>query len=301
MEKPGRNLLYVQAKEVNTGSGAMAVAAVRAPVSVFVPYPGYYAEMTFEAPNINEGETEQFVVGVINLGTNRLERVYTVIEVYDSAGKIKTLTSDTVSIDTNAQAQLRVSMASTGLKPGNYRAKATVYYDGGNTLEAEREFAIGTLYIQINDYTLEMEQGKLNKFEVDIENKWNALIPNVYGIINFEGVDVKTPSVDMTPMGTDKVFGYIDTANQAFGDHNVKITLHYADKTTVAEGKVKIVPAAGAQAAEEEKPSGLIELKLSLTTILIAVIVLLVIIDVIWVVAKNRSQGQPDQKIKRRK
>jgi hypothetical protein len=146
-----------------------------------------------------------------------------------------------------------------------------------------------------------MEQGKLNKFEVDIENKWNALIPNVYGIISFEGEDVKTASVDLTALGKDKVFGYIDTANQAFGDHDINMTIHYAEKTTFADGKVKIVPqVAGQEAPEEEKPSGMIQL--SWTAVLIAVIVLLVIIDIVWLVSKNRSQAQPEElKTRRRK
>jgi hypothetical protein len=300
LEKPGPNSLYVQAKEINSQSGAVALAAVRAPVIISMPYPGYYAEMSLDAPNINEGETQEFLVKVTNLGTNRLERVYAVIELYDSAGKIKTLTTDTISMDPTAVSELKENMVSTGLKPGIYLAKATLYYDGGNTREAEKNFTIGTLYVQINRYTPEMEQGKLNKFEVEILNKWNALIPGVYGNISFEGTDVKTPSVDLQPLGTDKVFGYIDTANQAFGDHDIKIAIHYADKTTVTNGKVKIVPPEAQQVPEEEKPSGLIELKLSPTTLLIAVIVLLVVVDLVWLVVRNRSGSEEPKGRKRR-
>jgi hypothetical protein len=303
LEKPGRNVLYLQAKEMNTGSGAIAVAAVRVPVSTFVPYPGYYAEMTLEAPNINEGEVEEFALIVNNLGTNRLERVYGVIDVFDADGKIKTLTTDTVAMDPGTQTRLAKKMDTKGLKPGIYRAEATLYFDGGNTREAEREFTIGTLYVKVNSYTPEMEQGKLNKFEVDIENMWNALIPNVYGVLSFEGEDIKTASVDLLALGKDKVFGYIDTTNQAFGDHDIKITLHYADKTTVADGKVRIVPEATEQAPEEEKPSGFIELRLTPTTLMIAVIILLVVIDAIWLVSKNRAQSRPEEepKTKRKK
>jgi hypothetical protein len=289
MQKPGKNIAYLQAKEINPNPNAVAaIAAVRVPIVVNVPYPGYFADMNFEAPNANVGEPVDFKLTVRNLGTSDLSNVYGVIDVYEGSRRIKRLTTDSQAIAPNAGAELFARMATAGIEPGMYNATATLYYDGGNSLTKSEPFNIGTLYVQISNYTSEVEQGKISRFDIEIKSEWNNPIDNVYGTILFEGTEVKTPSCTLTAMGTNTVSGYIDTANQAYGDHDVKLTLYYSDKTTVEDGKVKLVPPNVAKEPEKEAPKAAFDLKLTPTVILIIAIAILVLVDINWLVLRKR-------------
>jgi len=293
---PGKNRGYVAAKEINSNPNEVsALAEIRAPIVVNVPYPGYYAVMALVASNINEGEPENFQIVVTNLGTNKLENVYGAIDVYEGNTKIKSLTTNTKQIDPNTHEELDTVMSTVGIKPGIFKAVATVYYDGGNTLTQNASFNIGTLYVQVNNYTQELDQGGIKKFDMDIESRWNTAIDNVYATLTFEGADVQTASYSLAPWEKKTLTGYIDTTNQPYGDHDIKMVVHYAGLTTIEDGKVKLVPPAPAKAPEQEKPSGL---KLTMTNILIAVIVLLVMIDLAWLVLKNR-RAEPAKRRKR--
>jgi hypothetical protein len=98
------------------------------------------------------------------------------------------------------------------------------------------------------------------------------------------------------------ISGYIDTANQGYGDHDIKMTIYYSDKTTVEDGKVSLVPPSAVQAPEIEEPKASTGLALSPTAILIIVIVILVLIDINWLVLKNRpSAGKSQAPVKGRK
>jgi hypothetical protein len=302
MLKPGKNIAYIQAKEINPNPRAMvALAAVRVPIVINVPYPGYYADMSFEAPNVNAGEPEDFKMIVTNLGTNDLANVHGTIDVYDGPSKIKSISTESQSLVSNARAEIITRMSTVGIKPGTYRAVATLYYDGGNTLTKESSFNIGTLYMQIDNYTSEIEQGKINRFDIEVESRWNNPIENVHGTIMFEGVEVQTPSHTFGPWEKKILSGYIDTANQAYGDHDIQMTVYYSDKTTVEDGKVRLVPPSAAKEPEKEEPKA-IDLKLTPTAILIIVIVILVLVDINWLVLRNRpAAGKAPAQVKGRK
>lgn len=300
MEKPGPNKGYITAKQYNPNpNGISTLASIRAPITVKVPYPGYYAELDFAAENINEDETEDFRLTVKNLGTNNLERVYATIEVYDESGKLKSLTTETRQMLSNTETTFEQPMSTSGMKPGEYRAVATLYYDGGNTIVKETTFNIGTLQILIDGYTEEIPQGGIRPVEVNIESKWNNNIENVYAMLLFEGSEVKTPSYTIGPLEKKTLTGYIDTSNQPFGEHDLKITVYYEDKTTIEDGKIKIVEPIPEESPEVQEPSGEIIIKINLTTILISIIVLLVVIDLAWVLLKNRRQEKPAERRKR--
>lgn len=291
LEKPGENRGHISAREINLNPSAIsALAEIRAPIVVKVPYPGYYAEMTFEPENVNEGEPEDFKLTVINLGTNQLERVYAVIDVYDDNSKLKSVTTDTRTMASNTQEIFETRMSTTGMKPGPYKAVATLYYDGGNTLTKEASFNIGTRYVQINGHSQEVEQGGIKKFDFEVESMWNSEIENVYGKIIFGGAEVQTAGYPLLPWEKKNLSGYIDTSNHPYGEHDVRLEVYYEGETTVKNSRFQIIPPIEeATPPETEQPTGELVIRFTTTTILISIIVLLVIIDLAWILLKHRG------------
>jgi len=294
IEKPGKHVLLVGAKELPTSpiGGVGGVAAIQAAIEVKVPYPGLYVEMELIAPNVNLGETVNFIVKVNNLGTDNINSARAVIDVYDEYSKIKTINTDEKSIASKTIAELYADMPTNAMKAGSYKAIATLYYDG-ETKTAEKDFNIGTLYVAINNFTKELEQDKINKFDIDIESRWNNKLGNVYGEVTINGVNVKTPSYELNPWEKKNITTYYDTTGITLGEYDATIILYYEDKTTTEGGKVYVVeeikkPTSETK-AEVEKPFK-INIEITPTTLLIAIIVILVVVDILWLVMRKKGK-----------
>lgn len=293
LEKPGKNVLWVGSLELLPGSRGGAVAtrtAIEAPIVFFVPYPGLYVESTFIAPNVNLGEVVEFTVNVNNLGTDDIQSAIATIDVYDDYSKLKSLSTNREAIATKASAMLYVDMSTTGMKAGAYKAVATLIYDG-EILKLEKIFNIGSLYVQINNYTKELKQEKINKFDIDIESRWNNLIEEVHGEVLIEDITAKTPTTELAPWQKKKITAYIDTAGMKLGEYDATITLFYDGKTTTETGKVYITEEIVVEEVEikEEQPLS-INFNITPTTILIAIIVLLVLVDIVWLIIRKKGK-----------
>ncbi len=284
IEKPGKNRIIIGAMEVPAGGGTVtAVTAIQTPIDVYVPYPGKYIEAGFDAPNVNINEVANFNVFVNNLGTDDLETVHTIVEVFDSANaKIGILQSEKVRIATKASLSFVLPFNTTGFKPGPYKAKATLFYDGDKK-NFDKSFKIGDLYIAIKSFPDSIFNGTINKFEIEIESGWNNKIENIYATIDIkrrDGISVieglKTPSIDMNPWENKKIAVYIDTKGLYAGEYIITVTLHYKDKTTISEQKLMIL--------EQEilSPKGF-QFN-SLTVVLISIVILLIIANAVWII-----------------
>jgi len=294
LDEPGDNKIFLKAQQMaSTNSGGIsAVTAIKAPIIIMVPYPGYYFKLQFEITPVNQGETINLLLKVHNLGTSKVQKAYAIFDVYEATTKIRSLTSDTKEILSTETGELSVFLPTEGIKPGTYNVIATFYYEAGSQL-AENTVNIGTLFVDIKDHTAQLEQGKINRFDVVIESRWNNQLQNVYSTIQLEGIEVKTPSDKLDPWEVKTQAGYIDTTNLAFGEHDVNLTVYYEGKTTSKIVKVDLIP--GTSPSEQEKPAGL-GLGLTPVAILIAIILILVLFDLGWLLVNKlraRKPGQP--------
>jgi hypothetical protein len=305
LQQPGPNRIYIKAKEMPiTNTGINALAAIRGSITINVPYPGYYFITSLSVFPVNQGETALIQLSALNRGTNPVYRAYVKIDIYETDGKtiMRSLTTETKEIATGQTELFDSYLPTTDIKPGSYNVVATFYHDGGSSV-LEGVLNVGTKYIEIKNYTTELEQGKINKFEVDVESRWNNPIKKVYSVIALEGALVKTPTDSINPWETKRQTAYIDTTNMAFGEYDANLTVIYGDTpdeelSTSRMIRVKVLPppAAPTSEPEQEKPTAL-DLKLTPVTILIIIIVVLVMFDLGWLlVGKLRESKKPDGK-----
>lgn len=291
IEKPGRHKLLVGALQLLDSSrgGVAGRGAIQAPVLIHVPYPGSYVEIRFVAPNVNVGEDVPFSIFVNNLGTDNINSVRGVIEIFDDNGKIKTLNTNELSLETKKGGELYVDMSTSGMKAGAYRALATVYYDG-KVISKEKKFNIGSLHVAINNHTTILEQGTINKFDIDVESRWNNELNDVYAEITIDEETVKTPNFKLTPWQKKKVTAYYDTSGMLLGDYDVEINLFYEDELTNAKGTVRVVEALVLPEEPKQEEPISINFDITPTTILIAIIVLLILVDIVWLVMRRKGK-----------
>lgn len=244
IEKPGPNKLYIGVREIKEGRGGIgARVAVEALIVVYVPYPGKYAEISFSVNNVNVGEPINFVVEVNNLGKEDIT-VKTDIEVYSAKNLIETLNLGSKFIKTQTKEIFTKQLNSSGYKAGKYKAIAIVDY--GKIIKEEKEFKIGTLFVNITNWTSEVRKGKINKFDIWIESFWNSGIDNIYANVNItsngESFDFfKTPSVSLKPWQKMMLQGYFNTEELDVGNYKANIILFYDGKTTKKTVDIKVI------------------------------------------------------------
>jgi hypothetical protein len=237
LERPGVHTLYVrvfESKNISNVGGVGGVASVRAPIIILVPYPGKYAESRFNVNNINEGQKTAYELEIRNLGTENL-RINAKIEVYDSEKKILTKEIDEISIKTKEVTTVNDFLETSDLAPGEYYATATLEY--GKTDLLNSSFKIGQFLIEVRDYDYQFETGKINRFNIEVENKWNAKIDSIYAevTISDEGKVVtsfKTISIDTPPWEIKNLTGFIDATNLESKRHIANINLFYANTSS---------------------------------------------------------------------
>lgn len=236
IEKPGKHRILVgvieQAEEQNATIGS--VAAVQAYIDVHVPYPGKYAEAEFSVSDINEGESAPYKLLIKNLGTDDFN-VAPVIEFYSDEEKVKTFFLENSLIKSKESKTFEGFFNTSDLKSGLYSVVAKMDY-GGQPLEIEKEFRVGTLFVNITDYSSKFVPGRINKFDIEIESLWNLEIENVYSEVSVTGEgdildSFRTPSVNLKPWEKTNLTGFFDAENVTEGKYKAAITVYYGNSS----------------------------------------------------------------------
>jgi len=241
LERPGVNTLYVgviESKEELKSGTVGGVAAIQAPIRVFVPYPGKYLDSKFQTLSINEGERASYILGLNNLGTENLNIAVT-LDVYSQEDPDTLLIHDILEpfyIQTKSSEELRGLFNTTAFVPGDYIAYATLNY--GKVTYLNSSFSIGKQYVEITDYNYLFKPNTINPFEVVVQSKWNSEMNHVYADITltYEGMvveTIKTPSELLQPWEEKTLKGYFDATNLSAGRYLANIVVHYGEgKTT---------------------------------------------------------------------
>ena len=295
--RPGVHQLFVGAVETAsaTGGGVGVLTGSAGKIDVMFLYPGKYLEATLNVKDVEVNKPANFDVSAYNGGKEDINSVRAKIEVYGSENnKIATLYTEEKSIKSNARDTLHAQLDTSGLKSGEYKAIATVYYDGKEIKTNEARFKIGSLEVRIIDHTKEVPAGKINPFDIKIESRWNNNIPDVYASVTIGKQTFQTPTTSIAPWETKTITGYFDTSSVRMGEYDVQIILYYSDKTAEVTGKVNVTePEEGIMPAPAVSTT---------TALLVIIIILLVIADIIYLAySKKKKQEELERYINSKK
>ncbi len=285
-DPPGKHRMYVAAREKPSPGAVNTIAAIRGFIEIDVPYPGYYAVLDIGVNDVNEGEPIYITVHVKNKGKLNISHATLQLSVLSDDKVIKTINSESFAIETNGGYAFQTTIPESELKPGIYKLKAGLFYEGEPREETE-EFRVGTFDVDIVNYTRKMFNNSINPFEIEVESRWNNRIDTVYmdlSIKNGSAVisSVKTPPFDLIPWQRRVSSFYWNTAGIPVGEYDLEIILHYDDETKTENRKIYIVEPLY---PEEEKPTIPIS-----TVILLVIAVLLVIFNIYFVLQRKKNK-----------
>ncbi len=244
IERPGKHRIMVGARQVFANQGGIGTGIVIfAPIQIFVPYPGKYAEISLNYNNVNVGEPVNFKLSVSSMGKEDIFASAS-IEIYSNQDKIAVLPLGSKSVKSQTTEVFETSFDTNETKPGEYSAIAIVDYQAA-TAKAENKFKIGFLYVNITNYTSKIIKESIKPFRIDIESLWNTRIENVFAEIyivrdNKNITDFLTPSISMNGFEQKTLSGYIDTEKLEADEYELLIKVRYVGEYTLHNGKLSV-------------------------------------------------------------
>jgi hypothetical protein len=187
---------------------------------------------------------------------------------------------------------LTQQLSTIGYLPGAYTAQATVFWDDNQT-KINSTFKIGTLSVKVNSYTKEFVKGAINKFDVEVESKWNKQIEQLSAELYINDTKVGRTSTETLPAWQKITLqGYFDATGYELGDYPARLITHFDGESAIEEFTASIVEAEAG--AGKESPG--IMIKLNTTTFLIILVVIIAAGNIIYFyLQKRKAKKQPEQ------
>lgn len=298
---PGKNALYIRVGEVSDNEGGIGTRLeVGALIVIKVPYPGKYADInSFSVDNVNENESVSFNTEVESLGNEPVD-VTADIDVYSNNKLFENIFLGSKTILNQAKDSFS-KVSDKSYKPGIYNATLTVDYgDENRILKSDVVFKVGTMLVDIVDWTSKINKSGIRAFNIEVESKWNNDIKDIHAEVNVtnkNGTSVdffKTPSVELKKWEKKTLNGFFNAENLEEGKYKAKIELFYEDKVIEKIVDLKVL--------ELEKPFFDKKMILIISSIaaLITIIILLVI-AVIYFYLKSRKTSNEQRRKNGRK
>lgn len=245
IDKPGNYRIYIAAAEKIDSAGVIGSRAqVRGVIGVFVPYEGKYIEPLLNIPNANVDEKINVGLNLKNKGT--LDALVSAnVKISDFIGnEMASLSFGSEEVKSFGEKKISQELDTKGWKPSTYYAKTDINYDGPK-IDANATFNIGSLFVEVINYTDEIIKEGIQKYYINIKNGWNGNLGEVFADVNISnnmgGIIFRTPSVSLRAWSEVILEGFLDTSNLELGSHDVEIVLYYQGEKTIVQGKLDVV------------------------------------------------------------
>ncbi|MBN2052099.1 hypothetical protein JW756_01230 [Candidatus Woesearchaeota archaeon] len=226
--------------ENNDQSGVIAFVAPQIRITIRVPYPAKYADVSLLITEVDEGTPLPMAVLFDNLGSEDIQRAGASIELYNPAGELldKTSTNE-ISIAKNTLGNAR-AQSSPILRKGAYRAVANAYYDGFEK-STESNFTIGIPVIKVKElFPKKLVRGEINKLDFKVSSDWNTELP-ASGLISIKNIESEFPLFTINPGEEKTINSFFDTTGLGIGEYTLTVKLAYADQVRSYNFPVSIV------------------------------------------------------------
>jgi len=262
-------------------------------LNVFVPYPEKYVQLAARANDVNENQPVQIVISAWNRGSIDIEAGNAELDIFgadDYTNFLTTLYTLTKPIPSLEKVEYFATFDTFGLKPGYYKLNVDFFFD--DLVEStEAFFKIGTLFVRINNHSVQGTAGTINPFFVEAESRWNNNIGAFHSefIIEELSLTVKSPTSDLESWEETRIDNFIDLRSVPPGLYQGKLILHYDGEVTE---KIFDYTVVGDKVVAQDEPA-IVDAKAStsiitLSNILLVLILLLVIIDLAYLYFRRK-------------
>lgn len=204
------------------------------------PYPDLYIEGSL---NFHEkGEKVELVAEVKNLGKKDIQEIQTRFYVNDKEQKQHELETDPTDLKTKETKLLATTIEKDNFNDaGQYEVSAVTKYDD-QTLELYKTLLIGRPEVDITYFDRYLIAYTVNQYTLDLLNRWNQQIRNVYVDVEVlkEGKKIdsfRTRSVDIEAEMMQRISDYLDAKDKGPGEYTFEMTVHFWSLVRMDEKK----------------------------------------------------------------
>ncbi|HHE36667.1 MAG TPA: hypothetical protein ENL16_02525 [Candidatus Woesearchaeota archaeon] len=247
----------------------VAYIALQAPLTVRVPYPAKYLDLSFRALEVDEGTPVPFYITLDNLGSEDIDEAVAEVEVYDPENKLvaRAITRK-VSVASNSVKEVQ-ALPSPILRKGVYNLIITAYYDGQEK-RLKTNFSMGEPLIRVKGViTKKLVKDEINKVIFRAYNDWNTELV-VHGIIGVGQAKTEIPVFKLSPGEEREVAGFFEAKGITPGEYNMSLTLMYANQIKTYTFPVRIIERISVKPEKQR----LLPLIIGLSLIIILLIIL---------------------------
>jgi hypothetical protein len=268
IDSPGENRVGIGVKEAPPEDQFLGTSiSISGVIIINAPYPGRYIEADLIVADGNVDEEVPVESYVINRGKEDVN-VNVNVGIFSEEAMVHNMVFTPVVLKSNEEKYFRKFLNTTGYRPGNYFAEAVFNY--GNEVIVNKTFRIGSLFVDVINFTERLPSGGIQKFYIDVKSLWNNNLPEVFADVNVSNSSYseifRTPSVDLRNWEGKTLVGFLDTEGLD-GNYNSEITLYYDKETTVVNGVLLVSEGLGVS---------------NIVLGVIAIVVILVMVIVIW-------------------
>jgi hypothetical protein len=240
--EPGQYKLQIGATESTTRTGGQIGGKTSAKATITVRSLDYNKRIKVKltAEEVEEFKPIPIKLLVENWGREDIASVSADIELHDFEELLGETSTETASIESGKSVKLN-AVYEPGLSAGSYIAKAIIAFDE-ESITMEDEFRIGTLLVEIANYTNPLYTNEKNVLTLNLQSSWNKEVKEVYADVNVNGETLKTTLTDIPPFSTSDIVTYWDTDGLKEGDYEAKVTLYYEDQQSNETIQLSLVP-----------------------------------------------------------
>lgn len=210
-----------------------AKMAVVSEVVFFIPYPYKYLESAVDITESDKNGTTVFLIPVVNKGSETINQVGAVVDIYKNEERIDSVKTDFISLPSMQRSEISANWQAN-VSIGNYKAKITIFYDD-IVVSYWKDFKVGNLSLDIFDLFVEdFELGNIVTMDVLVENKWGEPLKEVYAnliLSNDSGVvvDIKSAPYDINATSKIRIPLYWDTTGIQEGKYTGDIIINHKE------------------------------------------------------------------------
>lgn len=188
-----------------------------------------FIEVGLNAPNANVGEEVVFELEIFNNG-NESVLVSPRIEIFKNGVEIEVIEIEDVEA-VFGEEEVEVFLNTSDYSAGDYLAVAFLDYENG-TVSVENPFRLGEFLVGLVNYTGSFREGKIDRFEILVENLWDDDMGEVYAEVNvldFDLANFATSSESLGAWESVVLVGFLDMSKIDGDSFDVEIVLYYDD------------------------------------------------------------------------
>mgnify|MGYP001577647021 CR=1 FL=1 len=209
-------------------------------INIQGPYPDKYIEIQINFHQ--QADKIEFVSEVKNLGKKEIQKLQTKFYVNDKEQKQQELKTETTSLPQKESKLLKTDLAKDKFNAaGEYEVTAITTYDD-QQLELYKSLVIGNPEVEISYFDKYFIAYKVNQYTLDLLNKWNKIITNVYVDVRVlkDGREIdsfRTKSVDIEGEMIRRISDYLDAKDKGPGRYTFEMSVKFWNLVRMDERK----------------------------------------------------------------